>query len=122
MALQALAAYYKTDAKVKEEADKAVTCLSKLQNTTGGYDSYGSVNSESAAQVITALTASASIRITTPALSKTARACWILCAASMSTAAASATSLTASSTRPRRLRAIMLAAYYRFAWQPDRAV
>lgn len=57
MALQALAAYYKNDAKVKEEADKAVTCLSKLQNTTGGYDSYGSVNSESAAQVITALTA-----------------------------------------------------------------
>lgn len=57
MALQALAAYYKNDAKVKEAADKAVTCLSKLQNTTGGYDSYGSVNSESAAQVITALTA-----------------------------------------------------------------
>ena len=57
MALQALAAYYKTDAKVKEAADKAVTCLSKLQNTTGGYDSYGSANSESAAQVITALTA-----------------------------------------------------------------
>lgn len=57
MVLQALAAYYKTDAKVKEAADKAVTCLSKLQNTTGGYDSYGSVNSESAAQVITALTA-----------------------------------------------------------------
>lgn len=57
MALQALAAYYKTDAKVKEAADKAVTCLSKLQNTTGGYDSYGSINSESAAQVITALTA-----------------------------------------------------------------
>lgn len=57
MALQALAAYYKTDAKVKEAADKAVACLSKLQNTTGGYDSYGSVNSESAAQVITALTA-----------------------------------------------------------------
>ncbi len=57
MALQALAAYYETDAKVKEAADKAVTCLSKLQNTTGGYDSYGSVNSESAAQVITALTA-----------------------------------------------------------------
>lgn len=57
MAIQSLAAYYKTDAKVKEAADKAVTCLSKLQNTTGGYDSYGSVNSESAAQVITALTA-----------------------------------------------------------------
>ena len=57
MALQALAAYYKTDAKVKDAADKAVICLSKLQNTTGGYDSYGSVNSESAAQVITALTA-----------------------------------------------------------------
>lgn len=56
MALQALAAYYKTDAKVREAADKAVACLSKLQNTTGGYDSYGSVNSESAAQVITALT------------------------------------------------------------------
>ncbi len=57
MALQALAAHYKTDAKVKDAVDKAVTCLSKLQNTTGGYDSYGSVNSESAAQVITALTA-----------------------------------------------------------------
>lgn len=57
MALQALAAYYKTDAKVKDAVNKAVTCLSKLQNTTGGYDSYGSVNSESAAQVITALTA-----------------------------------------------------------------
>lgn len=57
MALQALAAYYKTDAKVKDAVGKAVTCLSKLQNTTGGYDSYGSVNSESAAQVITALTA-----------------------------------------------------------------
>lgn len=57
MALQALAAYYKTDAKVKDAVDKSVTCLSKLQNTTGGYDSYGSVNSESAAQVITALTA-----------------------------------------------------------------
>ena len=57
MALQALAAYYKTDAKVKDAVDKAVICLSKLQNTTGGYDSYGSVNSESAAQVITALTA-----------------------------------------------------------------
>ena len=57
MALQALAAYYKTDAKVKNAVDKAVICLSKLQNTTGGYDSYGSVNSESAAQVITALTA-----------------------------------------------------------------
>ena len=57
MALQALAAYYKTDAKVKEAVDKAVTCLSTLQNTTGGYDSYGSVNSESASQVITALTA-----------------------------------------------------------------
>lgn len=57
MALQALAAYYKTDAKVKAAADKAVTCLSTLQNTTGGYESYGSVNSESASQVITALTA-----------------------------------------------------------------
>ena len=57
MALQALAVYYKTDAKVKDAVDKAVICLSKLQNTTGGYDSYGSVNSESAAQVITALTA-----------------------------------------------------------------
>lgn len=57
MALQALAAYYETDAKVKDAVDKAIVCLSELQNTTGGYDSYGNINSESAAQVIVALTA-----------------------------------------------------------------
>ncbi|MBQ8135697.1 MAG: cadherin-like beta sandwich domain-containing protein [Clostridia bacterium] len=57
MALQALAPYYDTNEKVKAAADKAVELLSKVQGDNGAYSSYGSVNCESTAQVITALSA-----------------------------------------------------------------
>ncbi len=57
MAIQALAPYYKTDAKVKAAVDKALEVLSGLQRNDGGFASWGSVNSESCAQVIVALTA-----------------------------------------------------------------
>ena len=42
---------------MKEAVDKAVDVLSGMQTTTGGYESYGDLNSESASQVIVALTA-----------------------------------------------------------------
>ncbi len=62
MALQALAPYYKDEshakhAEVKAAVDKALALLSKEQNSTGGYSSWGTGNSESCAQVVTALTA-----------------------------------------------------------------
>lgn len=57
MALQALAPYYDTNEKVKTAADKAVELLSKVQGDNGAYSSYGSVNCESTAQVVTALSA-----------------------------------------------------------------
>lgn len=57
MAIQALAPYYKTDETVKAAVDKALEALSALQRTDGGFDSWGTVNSESCAQVIVALTA-----------------------------------------------------------------
>lgn len=56
MALQALAKY-KTDEKVLAAANRAIAALSNMQQTTGGFASWGSVNSESIAQVITALSA-----------------------------------------------------------------
>jgi len=56
MALQALAKY-KDDEKVKPYIDRAINALSRIQLPTGGYDSWGSSNSESIAQVIVALTA-----------------------------------------------------------------
>lgn len=56
MALQALAKY-KDDETVKPYIDRAVEKLSKIQKEDGGYSSWGTVNSESVAQVITALTA-----------------------------------------------------------------
>ncbi|WP_051652418.1 DUF4430 domain-containing protein [Clostridium algidicarnis] len=56
MALQSLAKY-KNDEKVKPYIDRAVKVLANLQNDKGGYSSWGSVNSESIAQVIVALTA-----------------------------------------------------------------
>lgn len=53
MTLQALAKYQ--DQKVvKAAVDKAVACLSKLQNADGSYSSYEAVNSESTSQVIVA--------------------------------------------------------------------
>lgn len=57
MALQALAPYYGTHANVKTAVDRALTKLSSMQGATGGFCSWGTINSESSAQVIVALTA-----------------------------------------------------------------
>ena len=57
MAIQALAPYYKTNETVKAAVDKALEVLSALQRSDGGFGSWGTVNSESCAQVIVALTA-----------------------------------------------------------------
>lgn len=57
MAIQALAPYYKTNETVKAAVDKALGALSALQRNDGGFGSWGTVNSESCAQVIVALTA-----------------------------------------------------------------
>lgn len=56
MALQSLAPYMEIQ-EVKAAVDKALACLSALQNEDGGFSSWGTSNSESCAQVITALTA-----------------------------------------------------------------
>ncbi|MEM5767141.1 MAG: S-layer homology domain-containing protein [Bacillota bacterium] len=55
MALQALAKY-QDRADVKQATEKALACLSALQDSQGGYSSWGAVNSESCVQVIVALT------------------------------------------------------------------
>lgn len=57
MAIQALAPYYKTNETVKAAVDKALEALSALQRSDGGFGSWDTVNSESCAQVIVALTA-----------------------------------------------------------------
>ena len=57
MAIQALAPYYRTNETVKAAVDKALEALSALQRNDGGFGSWGTVNSESCAQVIVALTA-----------------------------------------------------------------
>lgn len=54
MALQALAKY-QDQSKVKTATEKALACLSEMQDTDGGYASYGTSNSESVVQVIVAL-------------------------------------------------------------------
>lgn len=56
MALQALAPYYNNDSDVKTAVNKALKALSDLQNSNGSFSSWGTANSESCAQVITALT------------------------------------------------------------------
>ena len=56
MALQALVKY-KDQEKVAAAANNAFTALSNMQQDNGGFASWGSVNSESIAQVITALSA-----------------------------------------------------------------
>lgn len=56
MALTALAPYYKSDSRVKEAADRAVLWLSEVQKDDGAFASWGTVNSESCAQVTVALT------------------------------------------------------------------
>ncbi|MDR2156668.1 MAG: FIVAR domain-containing protein [Clostridiales Family XIII bacterium] len=58
MALQALAPYYKGgDAAVIGAVDRALSKLSGIQTTDGGFKSWGSVNAESIAQVVVALNA-----------------------------------------------------------------
>jgi len=57
MAIQALAPYYDTNTDVKEAVDRALDKLSGMMTDDAGYESWGSVNSESAAQVVTALSA-----------------------------------------------------------------
>lgn len=54
MALQALAKY-QDQPKVAAATEKALACLSDMQNDQGGYSSYGTTNLESVVQVITAL-------------------------------------------------------------------
>ncbi|MBP1573532.1 MAG: hypothetical protein J6A55_06990 [Oscillospiraceae bacterium] len=56
MALQALRAY-KDQSAVSAAAEEAFNRLSSIQNDNGGYASWGTVNSESCAQVIVACTA-----------------------------------------------------------------
>ncbi|OXM17365.1 S-layer homology domain-containing protein [Paenibacillus herberti] len=56
MAIQSLAPYYHLNNKVQGAVDKAVTWLSSVQRADGGFASNKTVNSESAAQVIVALT------------------------------------------------------------------
>ena len=56
MALQALAPY-KSQSNVATAAEEAISTLSATQNSNGGYASWGTVNSESCAQVIVACTA-----------------------------------------------------------------
>jgi len=54
MALQALAKYQDNPA-VKQATDKALACLSNMQDNSGGFASWGKANSESVVQVIVAL-------------------------------------------------------------------
>ena len=54
--IQALAPY-KSDSTVSEAIARAVNVLSEKQNENGGYSSFGTVDCESACQVISALTA-----------------------------------------------------------------
>ena len=56
MAIQALAPYYSSNAKVKSAIDDALNRLSQMQEVNGGYTSWGTANAESVAQVIVALT------------------------------------------------------------------
>jgi len=55
MAIQSLTPYYKTNDQVKAAVDRAVAWLSKAQKADGGYASWQSINSESIAQVVVAL-------------------------------------------------------------------
>lgn len=54
MALQALAIYqYKSE--VKKACEEALACMSKMQNSQGGFSSWGTANSESCVQMLVAL-------------------------------------------------------------------
>ena len=54
MALQALARY-QDKPEVKAATEKALSCLSEMQDSDGGYSSWGTTNSESVVQVLVAL-------------------------------------------------------------------
>ncbi len=54
MTLQALSRYQDNE-KVKAATEKALMCLSSMQNESGGFSSYGKENSESCVQVLVAL-------------------------------------------------------------------
>ena len=56
MVLQALA-NYRSQSAVQTAVEQGVSCLSTIQKDSGGYASWGTVNSESCAQVIVACTA-----------------------------------------------------------------
>ena len=56
MALQALAKY-REQSSVQLAANRALVCLSTMQNADGGFSSWGSENAESCAQVLLALNA-----------------------------------------------------------------
>ena len=55
MTIQALAPYYKSNTEVKMAVDRALDVMSGLQKADGGFASWGTVNSESCAQVICGL-------------------------------------------------------------------
>ena len=57
MALQALAPYYDSNENVKAAVDRALAWLSGVQKDDGTFDSWGTVNVESCAQVLVALCA-----------------------------------------------------------------
>lgn len=54
MALQALAKY-RDNEKVKSATERALACLSALQNESGGFSNYGTESSESSVQALVAL-------------------------------------------------------------------
>ena len=56
MAIQALTPYYSGQARVKAAVDRGIAWLSGAQGADGGYISWNASNSESAAQVVVALT------------------------------------------------------------------
>ncbi|WP_232057944.1 S-layer homology domain-containing protein [Cohnella abietis] len=56
MVIQSLTPYYESNANVKAAVDRGIAWLSKAQKADGGYSSMDSMNSESVAQVIVALT------------------------------------------------------------------
>ena len=55
MTVQALAVHYRTNDAVRDACDRALAFLSERQLSYGGYQSFGTENLESTAQVVTAL-------------------------------------------------------------------
>lgn len=56
MSIQALSPYYNSNIDVKKAVDRGLLKLSSIQNSKGGFDSWGTCSSESCSQVIVALT------------------------------------------------------------------